>query len=831
MYKCALKYLLFCLFSVGTSKLSATHIVGGEMTYQRTGTNTYKIRLDLYIDCLNGNSQAIASDATAIFGIFNGNTKKILSGYPISVSRKGPLRVQKTNYNCIAVAPNACVDHYWYETNVTLPPTLDGYYVSFQRCCRNGTISNIVNPGLAGANYWAFIPDSRLFGKENSSAVFTELPPNFLCTNTPLKFDHSAKDADGDSLVYELITPYTGGDDVNPRPNNTNTNGFLQTPPFSQITWNTGYSASNPINGSPQMTIDPKTGFLTVVPTKVGQFVVGIVVKEYRKGKLVSQTIRDYQFNVQSCVIDVVASYFVPKIICGFKYQFVNQSSGAQRYHWDFGVTNSNTDTSNISKPIFTYPKAGKYKVKLIAYKNKCLDSFLAEIEVVEPAIVKLPNDTILCPGDNYKVKSNLKADAYSWSTGLQTDSLTITKDGSYWLGITINGCTWYDTMKVTYDRAIIQANGDTIYCSDDLFSRKISATLTLNSRYLWSTFESTADIVVAKAKKYYVFGTTENGCKSTDSVLIAQSSPVIVLISDTTVCLNNNAFFDSKIADPSATIKWSNGAVGKTMITNVPQKYFVNVKIGVCSKSDTFTLTNFPREYYLGEDLRYCNKIDTFLTVNFPGTKNVVWNNEISASTFRLTAPGIVKASWLNSKNCPESDSIVVQLFPNPNLNLGRDTALCVSEKPILDAGAGMQSYLWHNGSREQTLIARDSGLYWVEVKDWIGCKSRDSVLINKKKNLFPSDIFMPNAFTPNDDGLNDLYPMNHFKVKGSLYTVKLYNRWGEKLADYTSPDMNWDGTINGIQAPEGVYVYSVNWIGCDNYMRTLTGDFTLLR
>jgi len=77
----------------------------------------------------------------------------------------------------------------------------------------------------------------------------------------------------------------------------------------------------------------------------------------------------------------------------------------------------------------------------------------------------------------------------------------------------------------------------------------------------------------------------------------------------------------------------------------------------------------------------------------------------------------------------------------------------------------------------------------------------------------------------------LNDLYPINQFKVKGSLYTVKLYNRWGEKLADYTSPDMNWDGTINGIQAPEGVYVYTVNWIGCDNYMRTLTGDFTLLR
>ncbi len=830
MLKYAQKYLILFLF-LGTVELYATHIVGGEMTYQRTGTNTYKIRLDLYVDCLNGSSQAIASDASAVFGIFNGNTKKMISGYPISVSRKGPLRVQKTNYNCIAVAPNACVDHYWYETNVTLPPILDGYYVTFQRCCRNGTISNIVNPGLAGANYWAFIPDSRLYGKENSSAVFNELPPNFLCTNTPLKFDHSAKDADGDSLVYELITPYTGGDDVNPRPDNTSTNGFLQAPPFSQITWNTGYSASNPMNGSPQMSIDPVTGFLTVVPTRVGQFVVGIVVKEYRKGKLVSQTIRDYQFNVQSCVIDVVASYFVPKRICGYKYQFVNQSSGAQRYHWDFGVVDTNYDTANIAKPTFTYPKAGKYKVKLIAYKNKCLDSFTAEIEVVEPVVVKLPKDTILCPGDKYKVKSNLKADSYSWNTGSKIDSIFITNDGTFWLGVTVNGCTWFDTMKVVYDRNIIQATGDTIYCSDDLFSRKISSTLAPNSKYLWSTNETTAEIIVSKAKKYYVNGITENGCKSKDSVIISQSSPVIVLISDTIVCLNNNAFFDSKIADPSATIRWSNGAVGKTMVTNVPQKYFVNVKIGVCSKTDTFTLTNFPREYFLGNDLQYCNNIDTFLTVNFPGTKNVVWNNEISSSKFHLTAPGTIKASWLNSNNCPESDSIVVKLFPNPNLNLGPDTILCVSEKPILDAGAGMQSYLWHNGSREQTVIARDSGLYWVEVKDWIGCKSRDSVLINKKKNLFPSDIFMPNAFTPNDDGLNDLYPMNQFKVKGSVYTIKLYNRWGEKLADYTSPDMNWDGTINGKPAPEGVYVYFVNWIGCDNYMRTLTGDFTLLR
>jgi hypothetical protein len=825
------KYLFLLIFSFGFGSGKATHIVGGELTYKNTGTNVYKIRLDLYIDCLNGNAGAISSDAQAIIGIFNGNTKRILNGYPISVSRKGPVRVNKTNYNCIAVSPNACVDHYIYETTVTLPPITDGYYISFQRCCRNGTISNIVDPGAAGANYWAYIPDSRLWGKENTSAVFNELPPNFLCTNTPLKFDHSAKDADGDSLVYELITPYTGANQFDPRPDNTSLNGYLQEPLFTQISWNSGYSALNPIDGNPKMTIDPVTGYLTLVPTKVGQFVVGIVVKEYRKGKLVTQTIRDYQFNVQSCVIDVVASYFVPKVICGLKYQFVNQSNGATRYHWDFGIKDSNKDTSNLAKPQFTYPKAGVYKVRLYAYKNKCLDSFSADITVVEPTKPKLPKDTILCPGDVYKLKSNIVADFYSWSTGSQKDSILVTKDGTYWLGVTVKSCTWFDTINITYDRNVIKAFGDTVFCNNDPISHPLKSLLTLKSKYSWNTNETTQNIIALKPGKFIVSGITENGCKSKDTVEVSKFTPVNVSIRDTIVCPLFPITFDSKNTNPAAIINWSNGATGNTMVTNIPQTYFIRVKIGLCDKLDTFVLTNYKREYYMGNDLRYCNKIDTLLTLNFPNISKVVWNNEVPGPQFQLTKPGVVTATWLNSNNCQESDSIYVNLFPNPKLNLGPDTILCLSEKPILDAGAGMQSYFWYNGITDQMIVARDSGLYWVEVKDWEGCKSRDSVLINKRKDLFTSLIFMPNAFTPNDDGLNDLYPTNQYKVKGSLYNLKLYNRWGEKLVDYSSPDFNWDGKINGVPASEGVYVYKITWIGCDNYLRTLVGDFTLLR
>ncbi|MEY4041316.1 MAG: hypothetical protein RL233_847 [Bacteroidota bacterium] len=827
-----MRYLFFVLFCLLLGNAKATHIVGGEMGYKYLGNNQYRIRLDLYIDCQNGNPSAIQSDATAYIGVFNGQTRNMIGGYPKQVNRQGPKRVVKTNYNCIVQAPNACVDQYWYEVTFTLPPITGGYYISFQRCCRNGSINNLVDPGGTGANYWTLIPDARTLSnkKENNSAVFKELPPNFLCTNTPLKFDHSAIDDDGDSLVYELFRPYTGGTTNAPRPDQ-GANGDLQMPPFSQITWGAGYIDTNPINGNPPLQIDSKTGYLTLTPTKTGQFVVGILVKEYRNGQLIGTTRRDYQFNVQSCVIDVVASYFVPTFICGYQYKFQNKSTSAQRYHWDFGIDSLKTDTSNLPSPTFTFPHAGKFKVKLYAYKNKCLDSFLAYVTVIEPLKPKLPADTIICPGGSVKLKSNIKAEAYKWSTGQTTDSIITKLEGWVYLDVYSKICYWRDSMKITIDRAIVNALGDTTICSNDPINRDIYGAPGM-AKYTWSNGATTRITTVKKTGKYYLTGETVNKCISIDSVTVSQYSPVKVVVGDTTVCPSVVVTFDSKInTGGNTSVVWSDGASGRTANISSPGLYWVKVTVGLCSTRDTFKLTNFPYEFKMGNDLRYCEKIDTTLTITLPNVTQVVWNREITGPVFRLTAPGKVVVELHNSYGCPEKDSIDVKLFPNPIVDLGPDTSLCLSETPTLDAGPGMISYLWNTGATSQKIIGYDSGLYWVKVKDPEGCVNRDSVNLNKRKDAFPSIIFMPNAFTPNGDGRNDMYPMNQYMVKGSLYNVKLFNRWGEKIAEFTNPDMNWDGNINGKPAPEGVYIFMAYWIGCDNEKRSLQGNFTLLR
>ncbi|MBL7811281.1 MAG: gliding motility-associated C-terminal domain-containing protein [Bacteroidetes bacterium] len=806
-----------------------THIVGGEITYQYQGSDKYKIRLDLYIDCLNGSSGAIQQDAKAWIAVFDGNTNQFLSQYTNEVNRQGPQRVQKTNYNCLAVAPNACVDHYWYEVTVTLPPRTGGYYISFQRCCRNNTITNLLNPQSTGSNFWTQIPDYRTLPdkKPNSSAVFKELPPNFLCTNTQLKFDHSATDADGDSLAYELFWPYTGGTNTQPRPDNQG-NGTLKTPPFVPVSWLNPYTYGNPVDGNPALNIDSKSGFLTLTPTRVGQFVVGIRVKEYRKGILISETKRDYQFNVQACVIDVVASYFAPSIICGYRYQFKNQSQGAQRYKWDFGVAGSTDDTSNITTPTFTFPKAGIYRVWLFAWKNKCVDSFYADLEVLEPLVPKLPKDTTLCQGQSLNLISTVVGDSYRWNTGQTVKAINVTQPGLYWLEVTYRTCKWRDSIQIQVDKGVVDATGDTSYCSNDPFSRKLTATAGM-AKYAWSNGSNVQTTVVTSPGVYYIYAETINKCPSSDSVVIKRFLPVTISMNDTTVCKGVSVRFDSR--QTAGSVSWSTGDTGRYMSRPDTGLYWVRLQKGLCSSRDSFRLYNYTDELELGPGLRFCDRIDTFLSLAGKPFTNVVWEGEIAGSSFRLTKPGMISVTILNSHGCPESDSIPVLLFPNPGLNLGNDTLVCLAVKPLLDAGPGMISYLWQNGTTEQTIRATDTGLYWVEIKDQEGCRSRDSIRIEKRGDLFPPILFMPTAFTPDGNGRNDLYPMNKYVNIGTLYNVKLYNRWGEKLAELQSPDVNWDGTINGRPAEEGVYVFLATWIGCDDQRHTVSGNFTLLR
>ncbi len=506
--------------------MKATHIVGGELNYFPLKNNKYHITLKLYVDCYNGQAGAILQDLYANIAVYGKDSNQLLPNLCFSIKRALPIRVSKTNYNCILLAPNACVDAYYYDTVVTIPYRSEGYILSFQRCCRNNTILNLIAPEATGENIWTQISDSAKIGA-NSSPSFKNLPPNFLCTNAPLIFDHSATDAEGDSLIYEFFHPYTGGDQFDPRPSFLND----EPPPFSQVAFQPGYSYNLAINSSPLASINSKTGLLKITPTVSGQFVVGIVVKEFRNGVLIGFTQRDYQFNVQQCVFETTSAFVTPEVNCDREVFFANTSNNAKNYLWNYGDTTTLADTSNNSSGYYKYPKSGVYQVKLIAKNGNCIDSILKTIIILDNIIYQLPNDTLFCKTTTKSLFPNkfFEGSTYLWSTGSTDSIISTNSSGLYWLKITYGKCVKFDTCIISIDQQIVKLISDSLKC--DIETKALEATLfakgDINTIKWYSNPKQLADDfkdTIAQIHNKGIFkisGQKRNGCPYSDSIIL----------------------------------------------------------------------------------------------------------------------------------------------------------------------------------------------------------------------------------------------------------------------------------------------------------------------
>ena len=343
--------LIFCLFSFNGF---SAHIVGGEIYYDCLGGNNYRLTLKIYRDCFG---EGAPFDPKVILGVFDSSGTLI---HDLRVPFPGSTQIPNTINNPCNLPPNdVCVEEAVYVATVNLPPIPGGYTIAYQRCCRNNTISNIVNPGGVGATYTCHIPDSSI-ALCNSSPRFKKFPPTYICLNVPLSFDHSATDPDGDSLVYEFADPLIGGATWDPKP-------FPLPPPYSTVIWIPPYTTQNQINSAPAVVLNSTSGMITGTPNRIGQWVVGVCVKEYRNKKLISRNIRDFQFNVTPCPnIQVSAILSQTKFCFGMTVDFINTSLNSVSYFWDFGDPFSTNDTSSLFAPSYTYSQAGTYTVDLL---------------------------------------------------------------------------------------------------------------------------------------------------------------------------------------------------------------------------------------------------------------------------------------------------------------------------------------------------------------------------------------------------------------------------------------------------------------------------------
>ena len=362
-------------------QMTATHLVGGELTYEFTGVNAqgeneYEVHCYIYRDCSSNNTNGTGFDNSAVIGVYQGNNFITSASGFLNPSLVIEIIPENPN-NCAFLPEDLCIERAEYIISLSLPPSQQEYTLVHQRCCRSPVIINLTIPGDQGFSLIATIPASASANFVNSTPVFDELPQAFVCSNYPFSIDNSATDLDGDSLSYSISPIYLGGTPMFPIPNPPTG------PPFNQVNWAPGFAPQVPLGAGSGIAIDPVTGIMSATPGIIGKFVLGVVVTEWRDGQSIGSILRDFTMDVVTCNI-LSPGYDAPDPCSGLTVNFDQFMNPSDTYAWDFGATNSGDDESAEAEPQFTYEEPGIYDVSLFFETGSCSDSLFFEVVVHE---------------------------------------------------------------------------------------------------------------------------------------------------------------------------------------------------------------------------------------------------------------------------------------------------------------------------------------------------------------------------------------------------------------------------------------------------------------
>ncbi len=284
--------LTIALLISGAVPAMATHIVGGEFEITHIEGDRYLFRQIQYFDVVNGNPQA--KDFVINASIFRMRDNVFIRSIIMRLESESLVPYS----NPVCTTDKLITNRLVYSAEVTLGPNLfsdpEGYYMVWERCCRNKIITNIIEPDATGQTFYIEFPPIRKNGEEFRNSSPQLFPPlsDYACVNRFYYVDFRGYDPDGDSLVYSLATPL-------------NSSRFepLPTPtprPHPTVTWAPGINSNYQIPGDPTLQID-ENGFLTVTPSEEGLFVFSVRCEEYRDGVKIGEVVRDFQLFVLDC--------------------------------------------------------------------------------------------------------------------------------------------------------------------------------------------------------------------------------------------------------------------------------------------------------------------------------------------------------------------------------------------------------------------------------------------------------------------------------------------------------------------------------------------------
>lgn len=234
------------------------------------------------------------------------------------------------------------------------------------------------------------------------------------------------------------------------------------------------------------------------------------------------------------------------------------------------------------------------------------------------------------------------------------------------------------------------------------------------------------------------------------------------------------------------------------------------------------------------------CEGQTAILNANTDGIEEYLWYEDsivVWSDFYFSTDPDSTTVYYLHAEDdqgCPSVDSVTV--FVEYPLFESDTSTYCIGSNTVLDAEHPGSSYSWSTGDNTQTITSGISGTYTVVIDppDAV-CNITKTFIVNEVVDGCPPQIYVPNAFSPNGDGINDFTML--IGVAVTDLQISIYNRWGELVYETNNinilndPDTGWDGTYNGQDAEMGVYAYVLTATGEDGSTVHRQGNITLVR
>lgn len=484
-----------------------------------------------------------------------------------------------------------------------------------------------------------------------------------------------------------------------------------------------------------------------------------------------------------------VVSLGIDTTLCPGQDLLLSALNPGAYYNWSTGSTDS----------MITVSAVGMYYVT--AFAGSCSASDTINISY-DPEL-SLGSDEDLCDGETLTISAPIAGNSYLWSTGEISQDIDVTVSDQYIVTVTTNICVQTDTINVIFHALPVVDIGD-----DSTACEGTPITLDAGNAgmdFLWSDSTTTQTINPLISSTYIVTVTDVNGCTGTDdAIIIFLDNPDANLGADQVLC--NGDVYTLNANNPGMDYLWSDGSTGPAVDVTADGTYILTVSNQFCIDTDTMTATFIAAPVFdLGADTLLCPGETLVLTVSDPGS-TYLWNTGSTDSTLTVSQTGIYIITVDNGA-CSVSDSISVEI-PVFN-NIIAEESLCNGLMIQLNAPATGGTYLWSTGEVTPSIIVADSGLYWVDT-DIGRCERRDTIHVTGTAGF--SIVYMPNAFTPNEDGVNDMLTGQGLGLTD--FSLQIYNRWGARIYASKEPGSGWDGNYEGEPAPAGVYVYHLKYI-----------------